>query len=75
MDLLTNLKQLKNTEHFINTSNFYFENHTCEKSGNTIKIRLDYVLSNEITDDILRFGICPDCGICFYHKDFQSKGL
>lgn len=73
MDMLDKLKACNDIKKFINTSNYYFENHNCTKTGNNIKVQLNFTLSNDIDDNILRFGICPECGICFYHKDFQSK--
>ncbi len=55
---------------FKSSSNYYFENHIC-KDGNNKKIRMDNELSNDITDEILRFGVCRGCGVCFYHKDHK----
>ena len=75
MDLLNVLREAGKSKNYKKTSNFYYEDHICEKSGNTIRIRLDYMLSNELTDDVLRFGVCRECDTCFYHNDFQSKGL
>ena len=75
MDLLNVLREAGKSENYKKTSNFYYEDHICEKSGNTIRIRLDYMLSNELTVDVLRFGVCGECDTCFYHNDFQSKGL
>jgi hypothetical protein len=75
MELLNRLKTFASAEKFVQTANYYFENHICEKSGKAIKVRLDYTLSNDITDDIIRLGMCEECKTCFYHKDFQSGKL
>ncbi len=73
-DLLNYLKSTGSIKNFAETKNYYFDYHNCPACGNNkIKIRLDYTLSNDIDDAILRIGICEDCHLCLYHKDFQSK--
>lgn len=73
-DMLGYLKSLAGIKDFEQTKNYYFDNHKCSAAGNnTVRIRLDYTLSNDVDDAILRFGVCGDCGLCLYHKDFQSK--
>lgn len=73
MDLLSKLKEVSASSEFTETKNYYFETHLC--NGNNVKVMLDYTLSNDRDDSILRFGICPECGRCFYHKDYESKGF
>lgn len=73
MDLLSKLKEVSQTSDFAETKNYYFQTHLC--NNEEVKVMLDYTLSNDKDDSILRFGICPRCGKCFYHKDFQSKGF
>ncbi|MBR6399985.1 MAG: hypothetical protein IKS17_02015 [Firmicutes bacterium] len=75
MDMMEVLRGIGCAKNFKSTSNFYYDDHICGKSGDNIRIRLDYVLSNEVTDDVLRLGVCPDCGLCLYHRDHQSSGL
>lgn len=73
MDLLSILKETSNASDFVETSNYYFQNHSC--NNKEVKVMLDFTLSNDKDDSILRFGSCPQCGRCFYHKDFESKGF
>lgn len=73
-DLLEYIKTLKGITSFEETKNYYFDNHKCAKAGNeSVRLRLDYTLSNDMDDAILRVGVCPECGLCLYHRDFQSK--
>ena len=73
MDLLYNLKDIMlNATNFYESKNYYFENHICEKTGNNIKINLDFKLSNENTDKIMKFGQCKECNTIFYHYDFEA---
>lgn len=74
MDLLNNVKSILNeSSDFIESKNFYFEQHKCEKTGNTVNIKLNYKLSCDMTDDIILFGQCSECKVCYYHKDFQIQ--
>ncbi len=74
MELLENLKDLiKNSSEYEETRNYYFQNHNCDKNGNNIKVQLDYTLSCDISDKIVRFGQCPYCLKTFYHYDYNSK--
>lgn len=73
MDMLQKLKECMNIKEFVNTSNYYYERHSCTVSHTQVKVQLDYTLSSDTDNDILRFGICPHCGICFYHKDVHNK--
>lgn len=76
MDYIDILKSFgDNVKSFIPTKNYYYENHNCGSLGNTKRVQLDYILSDEKTDKVLRFGICSECGACFYHYDYISKGL
>jgi hypothetical protein len=73
-DLLSYLKSTANIKSFAETKNYYFDYHNCAESGNNnVKIRLDYELSSDLDDAILRIGVCEKCGLCLYHKDFRSK--
>lgn len=73
MDLLSKLKEVSQSSDFVETNNYYFQTHLC--NNEEVKVMLDYTLSNDKDDSILRLGICPHCGKCFYHKDFESKGF
>lgn len=75
MDLLSKLKEVSTAKEFVESKNYYFQNHLCLNSNEEVKVMLDYTLSNDRDDNILRFGICPSCGKCFYHKDYESKGF
>ncbi len=73
MDLLSKLKEVANASEFIESKNYYFQTHLC--GNDNVKVMFDYTLSNDKDDRILRFGICPNCGRCFYHNDYESKGF
>lgn len=73
MDYLNFLKSFEAKE-YVETKNFYYENHNCKTTGDNIKVNLEYTLSNDDTDKVIRFGICDNCKTCFYHYDFISKG-
>lgn len=73
MDLLSVLKEASASKEFIESKNYYFQTHMC--GSEEVKVMLDYTLSSDISDKILRFGVCPCCGKCFYHRDYESKGF
>ncbi|MDO5388688.1 MAG: hypothetical protein Q4F63_05580 [Clostridia bacterium] len=73
MDLLAKLKEAAASNEFVESKNYYFQRHICDSSGEEVKVMLDYTLSSQTSDEILRFGLCPCCGKCFYHKDYESK--
>lgn len=75
MDLLNELKSADKSCDFIETKNYYYENHICAVSGNTEKVNLDFTLSCETTDRILRFAKCALCGKYFYHYDYSAKSF
>lgn len=75
MDLLSKLKEVSASKSFEESKNYYFQTHLCEGNGQEVKVMLDFTLSYDKNDCILRFGICPCCGKCFYHKDYESKGF
>lgn len=76
MELLENLKDIFNTaSSFEQTKNYYFENHICHKTGDNIKINLNYKISSDDNDKIMKFGICNDCKKVFYHYDFENNSL
>lgn len=56
------------------TNNYYYTHHNC-KSGGQSKVQLNYTLATDLDDGIVRFGICSECGKCFYHKDHESKAF
>lgn len=73
MELLTSIKNLmQNATSFEKSKNFYYENHICQNSGNNKKINLNFKLSSDTTDKIVKFGMCEDCGKVFYHSDYES---
>lgn len=74
MDLLKEAAAIfVNAKNFYETKNYYFERHNCKDCGEDIKIMLDFMLSNETTDKLLKFGYCENCKTLFYHNDFTSK--
>lgn len=75
MDLLSILKEASDSKEFKESKNYYFEKHNCHKKGEEVKVMLDYTLSTDLSDEILRFGKCAHCGVCFYHKDYESKSF
>ena len=75
MDLLEKIRSLSICTDFTESKNYYFETHSCPVKNEDIKIHMDYTLSTDIDDSILRLGVCPHCGKCYYHRDFASKGL
>lgn len=75
MDLLAELRKLSECSIFTESRNYYFENHHCSERNEDIKIYMDYTFSSDTDDSILRIGMCPHCGECYYHRDFASKGL
>lgn len=76
MELLDNLKDIiLNANSFEKSKNYYFENHICEKTGNNTKVNLDFKLSNENNDKIMKLGICQHCKKVFYYYDFESNSF
>lgn len=76
MDLLDNLKDMMATAtDFKYCKNFYFENHLCTKTNEFVKINLDFKLSIETDDKVMKFGICKHCNTLFYHNDFEAKSF
>ncbi len=75
MELTDVLKQVGGACDFVETSNYYYNEHICTKNGQNIKVRLDYTLMYDVDDNIIRFGVCEGCKTCFYHKDFRSDSL
>lgn len=75
MDLLEKLRAFAQSKEFIESRNYYYDYHICSKTNEKEKISLDFTLSNDITDEIIRFGKCEKCGICIYHKDFQNNSF
>lgn len=73
MDLLDELKKIGGCTDYARSKNYYYEYHSCPDTGNNEKVMLDFTLKSDLTDDILRFGICPKCGLCIYHRDFNTK--
>lgn len=75
VDLLEKIRNLASCTDFEESRNYYFETHNCPAVKENIKIHMDYTFSSDMDDSILRLGICPHCGKCYYHRDFASKGL
>ncbi len=76
MDLLQEMHEIfSKCENCVEVKNYYYENHNCEKSGETKKILMDFILSHETTDKILRFGYCSECKTLFFHKDFNTRSF
>lgn len=73
MDLLSELQKIKDCSDFVQTNNYYYDYHQCSATNSKQKVMLDFTLKNDLTDDILRFGICDKCRLCIYHKDYQGK--
>ncbi|MBR1736772.1 MAG: hypothetical protein IJ736_07120 [Firmicutes bacterium] len=73
MDLLDIVKNnLKIEANIEESKNYYFENHNCPKTGDNIRINLDYKISCETSDEIIKIGKCPNCSAIIYHRDFES---
>jgi hypothetical protein len=70
IDLIRNNRDISSVEE---TSGYYYTQHTCATTGESKRVKLDYTLSSDLDDRIIRFGICEDCGKCYYHKDYESK--
>ena len=75
MELLDELKAISKAEDFLETKNYYYEYHLCKATGKKEKVQLDFILSNELTDKILKFGFCKECNLCIYHYDYNSKNF
>ncbi len=76
MELLDSLRDImSNATGFEKSKNYYFENHICQKTGNNIKVNLDFKLSTENNDKIMKFGMCKHCKKVFYYYDFESHSL
>lgn len=76
MDLLENLKNMVQTAtEYKQCKNFYFENHTCEKTNENVKVNLDFKLSSDLDDKIMKFGICKHCNTLFYHYDYEARSF
>lgn len=74
MELINILKNIiKQASCFEKAKNFYFETHNCPKSGNNEKVNLNFKLSLDNTDKIMKFGICDKCKKVFYYYDFESN--
>lgn len=74
MELIEVLKDIGAKNEFVKSGNYYYERHICS-DGEEKKVMMDYTLSSDTTDKILRFGVCEDCGRVFYHNDFSSKSF
>ncbi|MGN1319106.1 MAG: hypothetical protein ACI4VF_08815 [Lachnospirales bacterium] len=75
MELLDELRKIADCENFVESKNYYYDYHLCKLTGYKEKINLNFTLSNDMTDEILRFGSCKNCGLCIYHKDFQNNSF
>ena len=52
------------------TLNYYFVDHQCSKSDETIRVRLNITLRSDLTGELVRIGACEKCGAMFYHETF-----
>ena len=75
LDLFKAFKNLQSVEDLEETKSFYYTFHDCPQKGEHSKVMFDYTLSVETGDEILKIGVCPDCGKGFYHRDFQTKNF
>ena len=75
MNLIKVLCDAAKAKEFVCSSNYYYECHICGCDGDNKRIHMDNILANDTTDEIVRFGVCDGCGICFYHKDYRSGSL
>lgn len=75
MDLLQILKNLQSVKEFEETKSYYYTYHDCPVKGEHTKVMLDYTLSEETGDEILKIGVCSHCGKGFCHRDFQTKNF
>ena len=64
-------EQFKKIKTFVASKNYYFDDHIC-LDGKIEKLYMDNTLSNDNSDSIVRYGICPKCGTCLYHNDFKD---
>ena len=75
LDLLQTLKSFQGVKDFEETTSFYYTFHKCPEKGEHTKVMLDYTLSVETGDEILKIGVCPHCGKGFCYRDFQTKNF
>ena len=73
MDLLAQLSLFAQIKKFEETNNYYYTYHNCPQNGENTKIQLDYTLSTDLSDDIIKLGTCPHCHTGFYHRDHDSR--
>ncbi len=76
MDIISDLKEmLFDAGGFVNTNNYYFENHACTKTGQNIKVQMDLTIRHDKTNNIVKLGQCPQCKTVFYHEDYESRSI
>ena len=67
----------KEAQKYEKIKNFYFENHSCPVSGETIKVELRDCLIRQIKPGshikVVYFGICPHCKNVFYNEEDASS--
>ncbi len=71
MDIYKDFKDIVNADNLQKSANYYFETHEC--GGQPVKVMMDYKLSVENSDKIVKFGKCEQCGTLFYHLDYESR--
>ncbi len=77
MYMLNNVKAMLNeAEAYVKTSNFYYENHICQKNGGeNVKVDFNLTLKHGKDGKIINFGICKHCKTIYYHEDYDSKSF
>lgn len=72
LSLTAVLDKLKEAGDFIESANYYFEKHQCGENE-LLNVKMDYKLKDDLTGDIVKFGFCPHCHVCYYHNDYENK--
>ncbi len=76
MDNIFKFQQiLNNNPNIVKVKNFYYENHECSDQHKLIKINLDIMLKDNMSDEVNVMGYCRHCNTLFYNKDYSSKKL
>lgn len=64
---------LSDEEAFNKTSNYYYENHKCEKLNKEHKVYLNYIISSDNSDKVLKLGKCNHCNKVYYTETYLEK--
>lgn len=70
MEILQKLREIfMEASQYVESKNYYFETHNCTQDENRkVKVRMDYEIKDDRTEDIIRIGICPVCKTAFYYS-------